>query len=211
MRATCLSAELAMTRSHPWSDVCASVDEIYARYADSICTLARSFSRSEADAEDLVQTVWLRLAQHVAKGQPIHRTTEAAWLRAILKNCYLEHVRRESGACRVLTDPTVEFHADSKCTRPFALNDMEPIDLVTHDQLEAATRSLSPRLREAYQLLSSGKSYKEIAATLGIRETTVAKRIFDARRKLRRELPRLVDENVSRSVAGGWVTEPSSR
>jgi RNA polymerase sigma factor (sigma-70 family) len=59
---------------------------------------------------------------------------------------------------------------------------------ITNDELEAAMRTLSLKQRQVLEASAQGLRYAEIARELGIREGTVAKRVFDARKLLRAAL-----------------------
>jgi RNA polymerase sigma factor (sigma-70 family) len=65
----------------------------------------------------------------------------------------------------------------------------QPFSATISDQdLELAMQTLSLKQREVFEASARGLRYAEIARQLGIREGAVAKRIFDARKRLRAKL-----------------------
>jgi RNA polymerase sigma factor (sigma-70 family) len=69
-------------------------EEIHQRLGGVVWSVVRSFRLSNADAEDVVQGVWLRLAQHIGRLQQPERLP--GWLATTTRNECLLVVRRST-------------------------------------------------------------------------------------------------------------------
>jgi RNA polymerase sigma factor (sigma-70 family) len=58
-------------------------------------------------------------------------------------------------------------------------------DAITNEQFAQALQKLSPKVRTTFEMHAAGKKYQDIAHSLGVPVGTVAKRLYDARAKLR--------------------------
>lgn len=152
--------------------------------------------RPEADAEDLVQDALERYMEHF-RATP-HPDTEQgcmAWLATTLRNALISKLRRE----RAHRD--AEPHITSEQSAVPDPADPPPSASVTDGELRRAMDGLSAKQRDVLELNLRGKRYAEIAEALRIREGTVAKRLFDARKRLAKIL--LARSGV-RAGAGAW-------
>ena len=66
-------------------------NEVVDRYAGLVWSVARSFRLSSAATQDVVQTVWLRLAEHCTKIRQPDRL--ASWLATTTRNESLRVIR----------------------------------------------------------------------------------------------------------------------
>jgi RNA polymerase sigma-70 factor (ECF subfamily) len=109
-----------------------------------------------------------------------------AWLVTILNNLFLDRCRRARRAPRVEGSgptPTVEV-ASPEHTAP------QPWANVTSAEVRDAVAQLDGDFRRAYELHLAGRSYRQIAAELGVPTNTVGTRLLRARLKLKRILLR---------------------
>jgi RNA polymerase sigma-70 factor (ECF subfamily) len=151
-------------------------------HLDAAYNLARWLTRDDHDAEDVVQTAYLR-ALKFASG--FHGANVRAWLLAIVRNAgytWLEQ-RRSRGATTPFDE---EVHAaGSDAADPEG-------QLLRQDRVQAVRRAveeLPPDLREVVVLRElEGLSYKEIAAIAEIPLGTVMSRLSRARERLRESL-----------------------
>jgi RNA polymerase sigma-70 factor, ECF subfamily len=146
---------------------------------------ARNICRNQADAEDLVQETLTRLVATFAEGTLPDEPRCISWLTTTLSNCFLSQCRRQRTATRASTDP----HLTGEAVVAPPLGEMMRLyEQVTDEQFAEAVGSLSPRLRETFELYAKGKKLHEIAAILAIPIGTVGKRLHDARKKMRKHL-----------------------
>lgn len=149
------------------------------RHQPWLLAQARNLCRNTIDAEDLVQETLLRFAQTFQHAVPDDRTS-AAWLTTTLHNQFFAQLRKGKVRDRAKADPTF---TGGMATPPEEA--VTVYEKVTDEQFEQAVESLSEKLRATFELYAAGKQIPEIAFALGISEGTVAKRLFDARKKLR--------------------------
>lgn len=148
--------------------------------------LAARLCRSDADARDLVQDTYERALR--AWDRLPEDANVRAWLITILNNLFLDRCRRARRAPRVEgSGPTRTLDVPSpEVTAP------EPWANVTGEEVRAAVAQLDDEFRRAYDLHLAGKSYRDIAAELGVPTSTVGTRLLRARLKLKQILLRQI-------------------
>ena len=136
------------------------------RYAGAVYRLAYSMVRSKSDADDIFQEVFLR---YVRK-KPSFESEEhcKAWLLRVTANC------------------AKKYWASAWVRRTEGLNDSLSFTLPEESAVDAALGNLPPGDRSIIHLFYyEGYSTAEIAAMLGLRESTARTRLARARVKLR--------------------------
>jgi RNA polymerase sigma factor (sigma-70 family) len=148
-------------------------EELARTHGRFLYTVAYRLTGNEADAQDLVQDVLLR----VRKGLETYRPGSLeGWLSRITTNAFLDDVRRRRRR------PTVALPDDAD--RLLAADDSIPLSLP--DDVQDALRALPDDFRAAVVLCDVvGLTYDEIAEQLGIPVGTVRSRIHRGRAALR--------------------------
>lgn len=160
------------------------ISELYDTHAAGLFHYIVSMLKSEAEAKDLLQELFLKL-QH--QGLPAVES-ERAWLTRLAHNLTLDWLRRQhtrrSAVERSASEPQPLFHsAADPDTAEFAL------------RVQAALDELPPEQRSVAHLkLWQGLTFEEIAAAQGIPLNTAASRYRYAIEKLRTLLRPLYDE-----------------
>jgi RNA polymerase sigma-70 factor, ECF subfamily len=134
------------------------------------------------DAEDLVQDVLAKYVVAFKDGPLPGEQSSMAWLATALKNALISDLRKQGVQLRAEPDPTLQEALVPEPSEPSLSA------TITDADLEEAVKSLSAKQREVFEASARGLRYAEIARELNIREGTVAKRIFDARKTLRAKL-----------------------
>jgi len=139
--------------------------------------LARWLTRSDRDAEDVVQTAYLRALQFF---DGFHGVNPRAWLLSIVLNAFYTWLKQNR--VEELSAPfDEELHAGAAGQDPEA-------DLLLHADrhlLRQALESLPVAYREVVVLRElEGLSYKEIAGIAGVPIGTVMSRLARGRRHL---------------------------
>ena len=149
--------------------------------------VARSLTRSHADAEDLVQDTLIRAYKAIERFDGRH---PRAWLLTILRNTHINRNRRRRP--ELLRDPDTQLDRlaqspeQDEATRPDRFVDLE-FDADVADALA----SLSEPFAEIIELVDiDGLAYAEAAEVLGIPVGTVMSRLHRARKKIREQLRR---------------------
>lgn len=148
----------------------------------------------EADAEDLVQVAMLRAFR--AWDTYELGTNCGAWLRTILRNCFVNRFRRDSrrpeSAAYEDLEGVSSYDGDSDlpdAEGPFERPDAAFFDEMIDGEVVEAVEGLRDEFRVTLVLVDlDGQSYEEVAEALGIPVGTVKSRLYRARRRLREEL-----------------------
>jgi RNA polymerase sigma-70 factor (ECF subfamily) len=134
------------------------------------------------DAEDLVQETVLRFIEEFGKRDILpHTPTCEAWLVKTLSNLFFGQCRKLRTQVNGARDPALSPEAREAAPAP-------TYETITSEQFAEALGTLSPKIRETWELRAAGKKYEEIAELLQIPVGTVKKRLHDARTKLREYL-----------------------
>ena len=127
-----------------------------------------------ADAEDVLQTVFLRLLRRTSDSDAMEK--EGSYLRRAAVNASLDVIRSRQ------SNPTVEL-----VEMPGSETQGETTEL--RQALGRALSGLQPRAAEIFALrFIEGLSNLEIARMLGISQVLVAVTVFRTRQQLRKEL-----------------------
>ena len=140
------------------------------RFSSLVWAVARAHRLTNADAADVYQTTWLRLAEHI--GRIEHPDRVGAWLATAARRECLQSLRSAAK-----TAPTDDM--DRLDTTPVVGNPTEEAVLAAETEREDAARAaamwrafsrLSGRCRELLRILMATPppSYAEVAAALGL-------------------------------------------
>ena len=136
-------------------------------------TIRRMVDR-DALAEEILQDAYLALwgtAERVENPE--------AWLRRAVIRRSIDHLRREE---------TKREHLDFDDVAPVLPSREDPAErlgtLEAEERLQRALESLPPKMRASILLRMEGYDYSEIAALLGVTESTIRNHVFQARQRL---------------------------
>lgn len=159
-------------------------EETAIKHIDSIYRFALYMAENENDARDLVQDTYLRAYKFFDKFE--EGTNCKAWLLKILKNTFINSVRRDKKLPQLVHLPDMEEQGMELSV------DSEPIDIsgeLFDDDITAAIEAL-PAVYKTIVLLADveGLSYKEVSDLVGCPIGTVMSRLCRGRRLLRKKL-----------------------
>ncbi|MEY4231605.1 MAG: hypothetical protein RLZZ362_2454 [Actinomycetota bacterium] len=146
--------------------------------------VARSLTRNDADAEDLVQDTLIRAFRAIDRFDGQH---PRAWLLTILRNTHINRNRRRRP--ELLRDPD----GTSRELHDIASADVADasIDAGFDAEIERALAELDEPFRRVVELVDvAGLSYAETAEVLGVPAGTVMSRLHRARGRIRDRLDR---------------------
>lgn len=167
----------------------AGFDLLYQQYFRFLFSTAYSVLNSEEDSYDVIQSVMMRLYRLDGKLFPAGH--ELSWLRTVVKNEALMHLRREKA-----TVPLEE-------TAEFPVQDQRITDFVDMDAFHRLTDSLSERQKTVVTMKILGDmTHREIAQALSIPTGTVQWIYATSIKKLRRILTTLTSLAL---VSGGGL------
>jgi RNA polymerase sigma-70 factor, ECF subfamily len=152
------------------------LEKLYDRHAAALHRFALSMLGSREDAEDLLQALWLRLAERarliLAAEDPVAYlwTTARHLIKSRLRRRFLE------GLFSAVPETALEEH----------LIPEPSVDLDAQRDLARAVGRLKPRFREAVLMVAiEGHTLEEAARLLGIPRGTVASRYHSGIKSLR--------------------------
>ena len=151
-------------------------------YRDGLFGYAMVLTRNYASAADCVQETYIRALN--AKERLPKPSEMKAWLFTILRNIWLNQLRRRRTSCEIV-DLISEGHLE-----PAASDSTDPHILyvrhVVTTQVREAINTLPTKFREIIVLREYEElSYKEISTILGCPAGTVMSRLARARSRLR--------------------------
>jgi len=168
------------------------------RHLDALYRTALRMTRSEADAEDLVQETYIRAFRF--RDQFTLGTNMKAWLFRILTNTFINTYRRKTAQPEVTDlDGIDEFSlyrrmADDRAASTSPDPEAELLNSVVDSEVTDALEELPERFRTTVLLDVEGFSYKEIAEMLAIPIGTVMSRLHRGRKFLQKRLYDLARE-----------------
>ncbi len=154
----------------------AAFTALYDRLAGRLLSTARMMTASPADAEDIVQDLFVELARHRTRLAAV--TNLEAYVFTMLRHAVSRRRRRAAiDRQAVVAIGRHSGHEGLAITPPAAMPD---------DQLQAAVAALPPAQREVVALkFQGGLTFAEIAAAMGTSLNTAASRYRYAIEKLR--------------------------
>lgn len=170
-----------------------ALGEVYDRHGGAVFGLARRLLHDRTRAEDIVQEVFLRLWAAPDRFDP-SRGSLRGWLLTQTHGRSVDVLRSDSARRR-----REVLDAGPGVVLDGAL-DAQLIDVAVCEQVRGALDDLPAVQREAIELAYfTGRSYRQVAALLGVAEGTVKSRI-------RTGLGRIRDELIRRGVEPSWQT-----
>jgi RNA polymerase sigma factor (sigma-70 family) len=151
-------------------------EEIVLPHLDAAFNYARWLTKSDADAEDVVQDATMRALRFFSS---LRNDDARAWLLTIVRNTWYARFSKRSSATHVLLEETDE--------RPAEQLDPEALAMQRQaiERVQRAVGELPTDFREVIVLRElEGLSYKEIAAVVGIPIGTVMSRLARGRERL---------------------------
>jgi RNA polymerase sigma-70 factor (ECF subfamily) len=156
---------------------------LYKRYAPKMLTVCLRYAYSREEAEDILQEgfmiVFGKMSQFRMQG------SFEGWIRRIMVNKSLEHLRKAPGIYPVLDIDNVEDKFISK-------NDV--LNTIASNELLKMVQELPPMYKMVFNLyVFEGMTHKEIAELAGIAEGTSKSNLSDARTILKKKIYRNID------------------
>jgi RNA polymerase sigma-70 factor (ECF subfamily) len=158
-------------------------EDVYRDYYRVLVGFVYTYLRSEPQAEEVVQDVFLAIWRHRAQWQP--RTSLRAYLFGAARNRALNRLRDQGVASTARDDAGIEGRMLAM-GEPAAAVDLQIEGAELADAARRAIARLAPRCRMAFMLCrEEGLSYAETAEVMGISEHTVKIQMGRALKALR--------------------------
>ena len=161
-------------------------------YLDALYRTALRMTRSEAEAEDLVQETYIRAFRFKEQFEP--GTNLKAWLFRILTNTFINQFRRQKARPQTTELDDVEESAlhrnmtGTSAASSLSQPESVVLDGVVDSEVTDALEELPEKFRTVVLLDVEGFSYKEMAEMLHIPIGTVMSRLHRGRKFLQKRL-----------------------
>ena len=161
--------------------------ELYENYYEMIYRLAYRYSRSQQDAEDIMQETFIKAFKGIKKFDFSISANFSAWIYQIGTHCSLDYLRKRKKRKTDQTDSLTDIHGELE------VQDSSPekaaIANQTISQVKNALHILSPKQRVIFDLRHlQHMTIKEISERLQCHKSTVLKQLQRAVSKLRNQL-----------------------
>jgi len=166
-----------------------ALSTLMARYQNRVYRYLLRLVRQPAEADDLFQQTWLRVAEKIRSYDPARNF--GAWLFTLARNLAFDHLRRIQP--RSLDEPLAEDSPDETMVSRMASGEPGPFDrLMARERashLAAAFENLPVNYREVLSLrFEEEMKLEEIAVVLGAPLSTVKSRLRRSLEQLREAL-----------------------
>jgi RNA polymerase sigma-70 factor, ECF subfamily len=154
-------------------------EQLMRRHNQQVYRAARAVLRDDSETEDVMQDAYVRAYQHLREFEG--RSRFSTWLTRIALHEAFARARRRKRF------DSLESRAEDQPLPAAAVRNPEQLaeDGEMHGLIEKAVGSLPEEFRSVFVLRAvQGMKGAEVAACLGIRETTVKTRLFRARARL---------------------------
>ena len=161
-------------------------------FLDALYRTGLRMTRSEAEAEDLVQETYIKAFRHRDQFTP--GTNLKAWLFRILTNTFINLYRRKAARPETTELDDVDESILYRHMRDVSPGSSSPdpeaelINNTLSSEVKEALESLPEKFRTTVLLDVEGFSYKEIAQMLDIPIGTVMSRLHRGRKYLQKQL-----------------------
>jgi RNA polymerase sigma-70 factor (ECF subfamily) len=152
---------------------------LYEKYGSRMKGLCRRYARSEEDVEDIFQDAFVRVFQNLHTVQ--NPETMIFWMKKIFINTAINHYHKHLKQQLNVSDDILAYHSTND-------NDLIMSDLSTNDLLKIV-KELPDGFRVVFNMYAiDGFQHSEIAAHLGITESTSKSQYSRAKEWLRKRL-----------------------
>ncbi|MFY0685671.1 MAG: sigma-70 family RNA polymerase sigma factor [Cyclobacteriaceae bacterium] len=155
-------------------------EELYHRFCDMVMGVCLRYARSQEQAEDIFQEVFLKVFQKIDKVK--EPDALPGWIKRIAINTAIDHLK-------INTQENLETEdSDEQGDQQYE----ELLDKLSNDEIVKIINQLPDGYRMVFNLYAvDGYSHKEIAEQLGITESTSRSQLTYARRLLKEKLKNL--------------------
>jgi len=151
-------------------------EEIYFKYADAMMILCLRYTGNKEDSEEVMNNGFMKIFKNLNKFNKLHENSFSAWIKKIMINECLMHLRQKKGFNVISID---DIKIDST-----SYNYLQNIDT---EYLLNTLEKLPIGYRTVFNMYAiEGYKHKEIAEILKISESTSRTQLHKARKQLQK-------------------------
>ena len=173
----------------------ASFEELISRYAAKAFSLATRFTKSQQDAEEVLQDVFVTVHRKINNFEG--KSSFSSWLYRITVNASLMKLRKKRRDQTVSIEDMLPHVQDMPTSKNGEIADLDHLTYRSQLRtvLENAIRKLPEEYRPVFVLRDvDGLTNREVSKILNITVPAVKSRLHRSRLMLRRRLGRVFDE-----------------
>jgi RNA polymerase sigma-70 factor (ECF subfamily) len=153
---------------------------LYKRYAAKMLTVCMRYADNQEEAEDVLQEGFIIIFEKMHQFRM--EGSFEGWIRKIMVNKSLEHLRKSSKIFPVTNINNIKEQF---------INQEDVLNTIASKELLKMIQELPPMYKMVFNLyVFEGMSHKEIAAKVGIAEGTSKSNLSDARASLKKKIQR---------------------
>ena len=176
----------------------APFEALLERYRDRVYRLAMSFTKNPADAEEVLQDIFLTVFRKIASFE--HRSAFSTWLYRITVNTALMKLRSRGPVQESIDEYLPQFTKDGRHARMVVDFTQGPEKLLLRKEREQVLREAIEALPPDYKVVLAlrdleGLSNEEVAEIVGASVLAVKARLHRARLVLRGKLEQYVTKS----------------
>jgi len=172
------------------------IESLYDQYAPLLLGLCKRYCGNIEDAEDVLHDGFIKIIKNLDKFQERPSGTFIAWMKRIMVNTALNHIRDHSKERNVFSlDPYQEIMEmpDTGEEAPFGELD----GVFSKALLQEMISALPPGYRTVFNLyVFESYSHKDIATVLDCSESTSKSQLFKARALLKKNLQSVLNKKL---------------
>jgi RNA polymerase sigma-70 factor (ECF subfamily) len=154
---------------------------LYRRYASYFCGYYQRHGINKADAEDIIQEVFSKIAQNIDSYE--ENSPLAAWLWTIARNCMRDHFRRTKAQIATENYEQEDLDATEKVPEFQRVYDMKSLKDCVERGLDEFTKVHGDRVH-VFSLIVQGFDYDYIAAAIGRTPNATKEYISQCRKRI---------------------------
>ena len=164
--------------------------EFYALYADYLAGICARYIADEEDQKDVFQDAFVHILTHINDFQYRGGGSLQAWATKVMVNTSLKFMRTQQRHEFVSLDSDLTDEPEE---------DDPPVSDIPPDVVQQMLSQLPAGYRTVFNLyVFEGKSHKEIAQLLGIKENSSASQLHRAKNLLAKMIQKYHNDNPSR-------------
>lgn len=162
-----------------------AMSQLYQRYVEELSSVCYRYVPSESDVKDILQNSFVKIFTSIPHMEYRDEPSFKGWMIKVVVNEALLFLRERR---------RLQVDEQDVTTLQIADDDHPDVEQITPDELHQLISELSDGYRTVVNLyVFEGYTHRQIAALLGISESTSASQLYFAKRLLARRIKELIN------------------